>query len=59
MRHKEIRGEIQDFFDSLRISANTSGICRRCGFTMTTIEATFSLWSSDSSWTVPLPVCPK
>jgi hypothetical protein len=59
MQHKEIRGEIQDFLDSLRMSASTSRVCKRCGFTITTIDATFSLWSNDCSWTVPLPVCPK
>lgn len=59
MQHDEISEEIQDFVDSLRVSASTSRVCKRCGLTMTTVDATFSLWSKDCSWTIPLPVCPE
>jgi hypothetical protein len=48
---------IERFLHSQSLALRQQKLCRECGSVMLNMESTFSLFGTDKSWTLALPVC--
>src|SRR5215831_1708323 len=56
-QRSELKQQIEKFLKSAAAESNERHLCSRCGAEMKSIDTTFSLLGTNSTWKIKVPLC--